>query len=357
MSYAKRNRKFKEQKIKEINVKNKLNSIKILISKNKISKALSEIEELLEKNPNNSFFLFQHANILYILGEYNQAKEEFQNIIDLNLDSKYTAMYKLGNIALSENNINKAKDIFMRNILESPYEEVFSAIALSKIEMDKGNLDKSLEILNKFTNTDNDRVVLQRALILRNQYKFEEAYELLNSHHFNSDKYILGDYCYVKACLESDLRLYDKASISFNNILKGEKNNLYYKTLVEHSIFNYKIGNYQQAISSCLEIINSRYDKYHHKTKITLGNIYKKCGKLDFAKKSYFESINNDSNNIMGYLCLCDLAMIEKNYDKAKEYANKYIENSNNNRQKNSGNLRLALIAMKTKNLMNVEKL
>lgn len=56
MSYAKRNRKFKEQKIKEINVKNKLNSIKILISKNKISKALSEIEELLEKNPNNSFF-------------------------------------------------------------------------------------------------------------------------------------------------------------------------------------------------------------------------------------------------------------------------------------------------------------
>lgn len=57
---------------------------------------------------------------MYILGEYNQAKEEFQNIIDLNLDSKYTAMYKLGNIALSENNINKAKDIFMRNILESP---------------------------------------------------------------------------------------------------------------------------------------------------------------------------------------------------------------------------------------------
>ena len=65
---SKRQENFLKKKNEEFSIKNKLVSIKKLISENKLSTALNEVEELLQEYPDDSIGLFQYANILYILG-------------------------------------------------------------------------------------------------------------------------------------------------------------------------------------------------------------------------------------------------------------------------------------------------
>lgn len=357
---SKRQEKFRKQKNENYNIKNRLVSIKSLISDGKLSDALNEVEELLEKYPENDFGLFQHANILYLLGEFTLAKEEFQNIVDQNLDSKYGALYKLGNIAILENNHELAKELFTRTIEESPYEEVLSVIALSKLELEEENYEEAYAVLERYANIDNDNIVIQRAWILKREGKSEEAYNLLKKHNFdNNNRSLLKNYYCVKACLESELGLFDEAEVSFRYVLNGPKTKSYYRMLIEYSIFNCKIGNYRRAIDSLLEVINGKYGEYYsHKAKVILGNIYRECGELELAKKIYLESAN-DSNkeDITEYISLCDLFMIEKDYEEAKKYADKYIAKANSNKQKASGNLRLAFIAMKENRIDECERL
>ena len=350
---SKRQEVFLKKKNEEFSIKNKLVSIKKLICENKLSTALNEVEELLQEYPDDSIGLFQHANILYILGELDLAKEEFQNIVNQNLESKNGALYKLGNIAVLEKNYKLAKELFRRNIEESTYEEVLSVIALSNLELRDGNFSSAEAILNIYPNIDNDRIVLQRALILKNKGKCKEAYNLINTHHFEKNEYIVKDLYYLKASLESDLKLYNLSDDSFSMILDGSKSDFYYRVLSEYNILNYRQRNYQKAISGCMEVINySNNDNYVRKSLITLGNIYKMLGNIDLARKYYLESLSIDcKEGKLGYIYLADLAMIEKEYDKAKDYIKKFVSNSHNKVNENMANIRFALITAKTNDI------
>lgn len=355
MNYNQRSKKqeaFLKRTNEKFNLKNKLVSIKKLIGENKLSTALNEVEELLQEYPDDSIGLFQHANILYILGELDSAKEEFQNIVNQNLENKYSALYKLGNIAVLEKDYKLAKELFRRNIEESPYEEVFSVIALSNLELRDGNFSEAEAVLERYPNIDNDRIVIQRALILKNKGKCEEAYNLINSHHFEKSEYIFRDFYYLKASLESDLKLYNLSEASFNMILQGPKTDFYYKALSEYNILNYRQRNYQKSISGCMEVIDYGDDKYIRKSLITLGNIYKMLGNIDLARKYYLESLRiSYPEGKLGYIYLADLAMIEKEYDEAKDYIKEFVSHNPSKINENMANVRLALIAAKTNDI------
>lgn len=360
LNYNQRSKKEENQKkkrIEKINIKNKIDSIKILTKKNKLSTALSEIKRLLEKYPDDDFVLFQYANILYILEEYELAKEEFQSIVDQNLDSKSSALYKLGSIAVLEGDYTLAKELFQHNIEESSYDEVLSVVSLSKLELKEGNFEESYAILERYANIDNDIIVIQRALILKTEKKYQEAYNLINNHNFKDNKYVIIPFYYIKACLEFELKLYDLSLESFDMILSGSKSKFYYKTLSEYNILNYKQRNFQKAISGCLEVINFSDDKYARKNLITLGNIYKMLGDIDLARSYYFKSISSKYHDKRGYIYLTDLAMIEKKYDKAKECIGKFLSTDSNDKEKNMANIRLALIAMKTGDIRKCQEL
>ena len=171
----------------------------------------------------------------------------------------------MGNIAILENNHELAKELFIHTMEESSYEEVLSVVALSNLELKDGNFSLAEAILEKYQNSDNDRIVLQRALILKNKGKCKEAYNLINTHHFEKNAYIVKDLYYLKASLESDLKLYNLSDDSFSMILDGPKSDFYYRVLSEYNILNYRQRNYQKAISGCMEVINYGDDKYIRK--------------------------------------------------------------------------------------------
>lgn len=77
-----KNEYYKKQTTDIISRKKRINSIKVLVTRNNLSKALTEVNKYLSEYPNDSFGLFQHANILFLLGELEEAKIEFQYIID-----------------------------------------------------------------------------------------------------------------------------------------------------------------------------------------------------------------------------------------------------------------------------------
>ena len=61
--------KYREQRNEEYLKRKKISSIKNLIHKSQYSKALSELEEYLEKYPNDSYGLFQRATIYQNIGK------------------------------------------------------------------------------------------------------------------------------------------------------------------------------------------------------------------------------------------------------------------------------------------------
>ena len=344
-----RKKEYHYKQLRETNsLKRRINSIKKLVASNKLSKALSETNIILEEYPGNSFALFQHANILYLLGEVDEAKKEFEYIISNDLESKHSSLYKLGVIAISEDEFDKAYDYFKMNIETSPYEEIFSIVELSRLELDRGNTDAAYEILLKYSDMKNPHILLQEAVVLRKQRRLQDAYEVLTSNIFSDNKDAVEDYYLIKGSIEIDLKKYDEAKKSLEKVVAGVRTKKYYRAKTELAYLNYQLLNYDEAISICEDVIANSTGKYIGKTMIILGNVYKCLLRFDEAEICYLKSLDYGYySDKKGYLCLGNLKLVEKKYDEAKSYYKKYLNAALAPKSKSVANLKLALVSSK----------
>ena len=157
MGSRKNNRRYKD-----IKNKNHLNekiewyrSIKKIVGQGNYTKALTEINEYIEQNPEDCFGKLLKGIILSNLRQLEEAKEIFKELIDTNAKNKNTAMYQLGCIYKIEGKKEKSKMYFQKTIDESPYEEGFSRIELSEFFLEECNYEKARKILE---NIDSDRL-------------------------------------------------------------------------------------------------------------------------------------------------------------------------------------------------------
>ena len=75
-------------------------------------------------------------------------------------------------------------------------------------------------------------------------------------------------------------------------------------------------------------------------------------GNIDLDRKYYLESLSvSYQEGKLGYIYLADLAMIEKEYEKAKDYIKKFVSHNHNKVNENMANIRFALIAAKTNDI------
>ena len=354
MSYqtSKNTAKYREQKQEEFSKRKKINSIKKLIFKKLYSKALNELEEYLEKYPNDSYGLFQRATVYQNIGEIELAKEEYEKIIDLNLESKYSSLFKLGLIAFEEGDFDKAAEIFKKNIETSPYDEVYSILELSYLELIRCNKDEAERVLKEYGNMSDERILLQYALVLLSKEQCDEAYDIINNFKCNDDYNTTSKYYNIKGSVESKLRLYDEAEKSFAKGLEYDKDHVHVdKITVDWAIMYYEKGDYVNAYKKCMDIILNPNSTHKENAYLILGGIEKYKENYEEAEKLYNKAIDTQTYpNNRGYYFLGELYCLLDQKEKALEYYERFINTSNNKKLINSSYFRSAILYMKLDN-------
>ena len=341
--------KYREQRNEEFAKRKKINSIKKLIFKRLYSKALNEIEEYLEKYPNDSYGLFQRATVYKNIGDIELAKEEFERIIDLNLESKHSALFKLGIIAFEEGDFDKAAEIFKTNIETSPYDEIYSVLQLSYLELIRCNKEEAERVLKHYGNMDDERILLQYALVLLSEEQHEKAYEIINSHEYSDDYNVISKYYNIKGSIESKLRLYDVAEKSFEKAMEFDNDHVHEdKISIDWAIMYYEKGDYLKAYDKCMDIISNPNSTHKENAYLILGGIEKYKENYKTAEKFFNKALETQMYpNNRGYYFLGELYGLLDQKEKALECYEKVINTSSNKRLINSSYFRSAVLYMK----------
>ncbi len=328
--------------------KKKIYSIKKLIGKEQYSKALRETEEYLELYPNDSYGLFQLGCIYYEIGDVEEAKEQFHYIIDNNLDSKYSSMYKLAYIDYNLCNIDSAEDAFLNLIKISPYPEVYSIIELSNIYLLKGEKEKALNVLHEYGNIHNDEIVIQEAIVQNTIGNTSLAYENLTSHNFGNNEMVLSKYYEIKGILEGIMKRYDESESSFEMCYTYASKLMLDKIKVDHANIAYKRGDYEKSYKLAQEILNNKNSEYRDKAANTLGKMYMSVKDYDNAIKYFLQSVEYQRYpTYLGYYHIAEVYTLRGEFDQARDWYCKVLKNSKNKAILNSSYLRLAFLAIR----------
>ncbi len=326
-----------------------IESIKELLHKNKLSKALATVDRYLEDYPNDPYGLFQHANILLLLGYIDEAKKEFLNIVEQNLDTKYSSLYKLGVIAKQENDYDLACKYFRQNIEESPYAEIFSIIELSNIVIyQKNDVEEALAVLYKYSDMKDENILLQKANILIHFGNCIDAYEVITKElSLENTENKLNEkqkyyYYRIKGISEFYLKKYDDSIKSLSTSLSYCSNNDYCSITIKQYIAQsyYKLRDFKSTIEICNEIIQFGESNSVGESYKLLGNVYKDLGYYDEAETSYNYSEKSNIN-------LANLNMLRKNYEEAVTNLTEYIDKNENNKKISSIYLRRSILYFK----------
>ena len=311
----------------KISKSKRINSIKELIAKKQYSKALTEIEDYLEKYPNDSYGLFQRGCLYDEIGEKQLAKEDFQYIIDNKLESIHSSMFKLAMMEYEGGNYKKAVKLLIENIETSNYPEIYSIIGLTDIYLQRGEKQKALDTLCKYGDMNNDEIIIQYVIVLNSLQQRDSAYEILVSHNYSKENY--AKYYWSKASIEANI---DMPEQTLKTLEEGEP---YFtnkdRTDYIKAVALYRLNRYEEAIDTLNLIVTRTSSEFAEKAYYMLGEIYNSQQKYEEAIKSHLMTIEYQSIPVYrGYYNAAKTYTLMGDYDKGKEYYFKCIGNSIN---------------------------
>lgn len=327
----------KVDKIKQIN------SIKDLVKDHKYSKALAEVEKYLYEFPNDSYGLFQKATILLFLKDFDEAEYIYKQIIDMNLESKYSSLYKLGLLHELKMDKETAEEYFRKNVEESPFPEIYSRIEIARLESMKGNygnaytildgfydrsvngLDKInvFEIFSNISQNDKNKMNLEKANIRCLTQQIDEARAIMKKIVLGDNEIIEKEYYLLMGKIEQHEKNFELATEYFKKAQKGTKLDIYWKAKLEIAITKIKLNDYEDAICICNEVIEKNFENRYLAFKIK-ADVLKKMGYYDEAEKYYLKSGEINKNKCTEeYYFIGKIRFFNKKYEESLEYFNK----------------------------------
>lgn len=310
----------------------KLKQIQQLIKQKKLNIAEKEIIKYYEEYPEDEEIKYCDALLLSEKAKENSASSRdllekafdlFSEVYDGQGVMKYRALFEMGRIKHRINDFDCAIACFTKLIKESPYEENFAAIELSKIYRSKGQISKARKVLKEAdspTNQNNKYVLLALAkleLQAKNRWEAKNIIDRLPEEQNNFYRKVL---C-LKGKIAKEEKLYEEALEYLEEGLGTEKDSIYYSCLIEKVKVYVKQNRSEEALELALGIKNN--GKFSHDDiKIILGNIYEQLGRTEDAKKSYQEAAAGKSRMFANEakLNLGRLAMKEYDFAEAKKW-------------------------------------
>lgn len=319
------------RKYKDIETKSKTNirieqynAIKQLVRENKLSKALSDIEEYVENYPDDCFGVFLYASILMNLNQLEEAKVQLNKLIDNEDKNMYSAMYHLGCIERRQGNMDEAKEMFERVIKESPYEEGFSKIELAQIEYETDNFEKAKQLLCSVKGNQENHAKLELSRMELNNNKNVNAFNIISTIPKTDNDIFNRKVSLQKGKIEASFGNYKYAQEYFEEALVGPRNSTYWLTVLEEAKLENQFGNYDKALALCQNMISNKA-LLKNEVYLVMGQILENKKEYDEAKKNYLiiteAPIQQEKEK--GYFYLGLLAFKQKKYDEAIDYFNK----------------------------------
>ena len=310
----------------------KLKQIQQLIKQKKLNIAEKEIIKYYEEYPEDEEIKYCDALLLSTKAKENSASSKellekafdlFSEVYDGHGVMRYRALFEMGRIKHRINDLDCAIACFTKLIKESPYEENFAAIELSKIYRSKGQIKKARKVLQEAdnpTNSNNKYVLLALAKLELQAKNRVEAKNIIRRLPAEQNNFYRKVLC-LKGKIAKEEKSYEEALEYLEEGLGTEKDSIYYSCLIEKVKVYVKQNRPEEALELALGIKNN--GKFSHDDiKIILGNIYEQLGRTEDAKKSYKEALVGKSRMFANEakLNLGWLAMKEHDFEDAKRW-------------------------------------
>jgi len=302
------------QRIKEFD------AIKILYEKNKLSKALSEIEKYMEKYPDDYFGKFLAGNIYFALDDNKKAEEMFIEVSESNSNNKNSALVQLAKLNESQCNIPYAKYYYEKAIEQSEYIEKYSIISLARIERQLENYKRAEEVLQLLKSENEYLYSLELSKIRRDQNNIIDASILLSTIPKTEDIDFNREVSLERAKIEMDFSCYENAKEYLNEVKDTKKKDiLYMKAIYEEAVIAYEQKDYIKAERLLKELIKNKV-YLGEKVTFLLGKACEKQSKIRVAKRKYNKGTTSSLKSIRAEsaLNLANICIEEANYEEAK---------------------------------------
>ncbi len=248
---------------------------------------LSITEELLETDPNNIDYLFQRANSLGNMDQFDSAFELFNKVIDLD-PTFYLAYACRGKIYRENKKYDLAMqdfDLAIENTKDNP--SVFDERALTFFELknyEKAILDftESLRI-NKGNDIIRYFLAISLSKLGRNKQALSEVKKI-------KDTTLFIAYCYLeRGIIYQNNKLFDKALNDFNTAIEMDDSDarFYYYRAMHHLT----IREYKKALADFERVLQLECESLKLDVFIGLAHVYRQMKQfdkaIDFANQAF----------------------------------------------------------------------
>jgi len=312
--------------------------------------ALEAINEALDSDPNNHFYLYLKGWIYYKMGDLGNAYKYLKPSSDkIKNDNAY---YLLGKIALEYEDYNKAIEYFNKAYQTNP-KNVDTLVEIGKIYLLYGDLDSAVEyfceyikknpngkykiILDAIEKSKNEIQVynsIEEGLNLLKMKKYVEALKYFNkiTKLIQNDEYSH----YYKAVIFENFEEYGKALKEIEKALENSKNCLFYSK--KGDILKY-LKQYDEAITQYHNAL--KYNNECPYVYLGLGQLYFERGEYEKASEC-FDSLlecymsnlaveDRDLFNIYGLIGKGETSNTKRFFEESLNYINRYLSKNMDN--------------------------
>ena len=343
--------------IPNIDVK-KIQNIYQLLNDGKYRIALREIKSYMQRFPQDDLGLLTYADCLSQMtihkmgatSNYQEIEDICLQVIDKESKFKGSAYEMLGNLKVVQKEMTEA-EIYYKKAMELGNDRVINSLISILLTNQKNQ--EALETINRIEPSSDDvELLLHKSALLYHLDQYKEGLEVVTQIDVSllTKPVLLYYYTRTKARLYMALDKNKEAEEVLEDYRKQSSiYNKNYCLLVDCYLRRKKV---KEAYFLCQDIMENANNKVKLYTRFSLGNIYRELGNFDKAKEEYLKATNPNNNQgkiFNSYIALGELALIEKDYQQARNYFQKL--DGSNPKVKVRKAVFLAITDLKTQNV------
>ena len=328
--YLRSKRRGKFNKKKDSNQEELVNEIKYNVRIYKYSNALILSEEYLKMYPSDDYMKIFQCIILGKLYQNDEAEKRLLEILeneDLSKENRVFALLKYANILSHGKRNEEAKELFENAIEMSDKLELIARSDLSRLYRREKEYDKAIRIL-EIDGYNDDFLNTKRAVVYFEQGDYKSVFRELRRPSINKynifvyekldEKYIEQDKNYLLGHLFLKKGNLDTALVYLNKCTSMNNKNIYFKANVDIAKIYILKNRVDDAIVLCQELVNQTNSSYNTKiVKEILAKAYAKKNNYKKALETYSDESFEETHRKIRYGFL---ELLRGNFEKAEEY-------------------------------------
>lgn len=262
---------------------NKLNQIRNQIEAGNYKRALYEIVNYVKSYPDDTLGHYLYGKLLLRKNELQEARRQFQLVLEFQDDNEVKALMNLATIARREGDPDEAIKYYIKVIEDSDYTDIYAVNVLAHLYRYEKRSEEAIALIEKcqFSPELAKELAKNLSIVGRTQ----EALVVLEQFTPETRK-DERDVSLNKGRIASSKDEYEKAMFYYEDAKDGDaKDNIYYKAIYEQIKLSLAYEKYEETISYCEDLLS--IDNHFN------GEIYLLMGKAKQGIAEYQAAYDN----------------------------------------------------------------